>query len=294
MRPGGPRSGGGPGAAATPPMPRNSRCETMISVIACLTLVSSPAGNGEIPSSSSRRPGVLSRSAALSFRPAPRRSEPGEGCLDPPQDLRVGRDPVRGARCWGLRGSAVAGAWSGTGAGSLAAFGGHAGLLCGAGLLIAGEACSLRWSVPCWSRRWPALNCSSDQTTLPPHSRGAYQFHRWLSVATRNNPRPPSSAGAGVPSSSRPGRTGGRGSASQTSMSSRSLSLDRRSRTGSGRSCPAVALTALVTSSLFTELPSGFPQLSGHAGGFGVRDFCLPAGYVLLPCSRRLRSPVTS
>ena len=45
--------------------------------------------------------------------------------------------------------------------------------------------------MPCWSRRWPALNCSSDQTTLPPHSRGAYQFHRWLSVATRNNPRPP-------------------------------------------------------------------------------------------------------
>jgi len=70
----------------------------MISVIACLTFVSSPASNGEIPSSSSRRPGVLSRSAALSFRPAPRRSEPGQGCLDPPQDLRVGRYPVRGAR----------------------------------------------------------------------------------------------------------------------------------------------------------------------------------------------------
>ena len=42
-----------------------------------------------------------------------------------------------------------------------------------------------------------ALNCSSDQTTLPPHSGGAYQFHRWLSVATRNNPRPPSSARLG-------------------------------------------------------------------------------------------------
>jgi hypothetical protein len=46
------------------------------------------------------------------------------------------------AACWGLRGSAMAGALSGTGAGSLAAFGGHAGLLCDAGLLIAGDASS--------------------------------------------------------------------------------------------------------------------------------------------------------
>ena len=36
---------------------------------------------------------------------------------------------------------------------------------------------------------------------------------------------------------------------------------------------PQTCCTALVTSSLFTELPSGFPQLRGHAGGFGVRDF---------------------
>jgi len=52
--------------------------------------------------------------------------------------------------------------------------------------------------------------------------------------------------------------------------------------------------TLLPNSSLFTELPDGFPQLRGHAGDFGVRDFYLRAGYVLLPCSRRLRSRVTS
>jgi len=57
---------------------------------------------------------------------------------------------------------------------------------------------------------------------------------------------------------------------------------------------PAPRRMALVTYSLFTELPGGFPQFRGHAGGFGVRDFYLRAGYVLLPCSRRLRSPVTS
>src|SRR5579859_3002375 len=52
--------------------------------------------------------------------------------------------------------------------------------------------------------------------------------------------------------------------------------------------------TALAASSLFTELAGWFSQVSGHADGFGVRDFYLRAGYVLLPCSRTLRSPVTS
>jgi len=60
------------------------------------------------------------------------------------------------------------------------------------------------------SHRWPLLNRSSDQTTLPPDCGEAYQFHCWLSVATRNSPRPPSSASGGVPSSPRPGRIGGR------------------------------------------------------------------------------------
>src|SRR5216683_295943 len=60
--------------------------------------------------------------------------------------------------------------------------------------------------------------------------------------------------------------------------------------------CPADRLcsTELPTSSLFTELPDGFPQLRGHADSFGVRDFYLRAGYVLLPCSRMLKFPVTS
>jgi len=193
----------------------------------------------------------------------------------------------------GLRGSAVPGALSGAGAGSRPVSGRHAALLCDGWLLIAGGVPSLRWSMSGSSCRWPLLNRSSDQMTLPPDCGDAYQFHCWLSVATRNSPRPPSSASGGVPSSPRPGRTGGRGSASQTSMSSRSLSLDRRSRTGSGISRPAVAFTALVTSSLFTELAGGFLQFRGHAGGFGVRDFCFRGGYVLLPCSRRLRFPVT-
>jgi len=41
---------------------------------------------------------------------------------------------------------------------------------------------------------------------------------------------------------------------------------------------PQACWTALVTSSLFTELTDGFPQFRGHVGGSGVRDFYLRAG----------------
>ena len=41
---------------------------------------------------------------------------------------------------------------------------------------------------------------------------------------------------------------------------------------------PQACWTALVTSSLFTELTDGFLQFRGHAGGSGVRDFYLRAG----------------
>ena len=65
--------------------------------------------------------------------------------------------------------------------------------------------------------------CSSHQTTFPVGSCVRYQFQRSLSVATRNNPLPPSSSRAGSPSSSSRG-LGGHVFPSQTSMSSCTLS----------------------------------------------------------------------
>ena len=131
---------------------------------------------------------------------------------------------------------------------------------------------------------------SSAQTTLQICSPSVgYQPHRVLNASTTSRPRPlPDSNPVSM-------RNGGCRLASPATISSQVASETSHSHTGGdGGGRYWVAAIAVLTRSLFTELPTGFPQLRGHAGGFGVRDFYLRAGYVLLPCSRRLRSPVTS
>src|SRR5580700_11010938 len=64
------------------------------------------------------------------------------------------------------------------------------------------------------ARRSPvrlACTSTSHHTTLPPHCGTGYQFQRWLSVATRNRPRPPSWSSDGMPSPVSAVDAGGRG-----------------------------------------------------------------------------------
>lgn len=128
---------------------------------------------------------------------------------------------------------------------------------------------------------------NSTQVTVRPPRRP--ETHRVARDATISRPRPrsasrPAGPAFGIPVPLR----------SLTSM----RTLPSPARTATVTVSPGApdpeCCTLFPNSSLFTELPDWFSQVRGHADGCGVRDFYLRAGYVLLPCSRRLGSPATS
>ena len=126
--------------------------------------------------------------------------------------------------------------------------------------------------------------CSSNQVTVrPPRLRHP---HRAASPATSPSPRPASASSPAGRSSGAPGPL-----RSVTSIRTTPARAVTVTVTVSPGRPELLYRTLLPKSSLFTELPDGFPQVRGHAGGFGVRDFYLRAGYVLLPCSREAEVP---